>query len=81
LDGHIDGLDALRELLHEVNLPLTQPSGCPDLGTGTPEFGDVNCDGSEDASDAALILEYAAGVTIAPTPHAGCTHIGSALSG
>jgi hypothetical protein len=45
----------------------------------SPQFGDVNCDGSVDGGDTVAILQFAVHVAIKPPQHAGCTPIGETL--
>ncbi|MEO8457360.1 MAG: choice-of-anchor Q domain-containing protein [Chloroflexota bacterium] len=79
-DGNIDGADALRPERADAGLPMNSGSGCPALDARSPQFGDVNCDDHVDARDSIDIIEYSIGVSILPSPQAGCTPIGSLLS-
>ena len=72
-------LDALATLLKDVGLAMTPPVGCPSLGSGSPPFGDVNCDGLVNAGDTIAILQYKAGVPVNPPPQSGCTPLGQPL--
>jgi hypothetical protein len=56
-----------------------QDGGCPSLGSGSPKFGDVTCDGSLSGGDSIAILQHSAGLEIKPPQQTGCTPIGQTL--
>ncbi|MEO8458208.1 MAG: right-handed parallel beta-helix repeat-containing protein [Chloroflexota bacterium] len=91
-DGDVDGRDALAALIYRSNTDpqLSQEPGCLEIGQntqpvsigiqGSTYFGDVNCSGLVDETDALMILWYAAhGDHPLPRP-IDCTPIGGPIS-
>jgi hypothetical protein len=73
-DFSVTVLDALGIELKAAGTPRTQPVGCAEIGSGSPEIGDANCDGSLDAPDVIDVLRYVVGKP-APPP-SGCRPVG-----
>jgi hypothetical protein len=59
---------------------MAQPGNCPALDFGSPDFADVNCDGTIGPLDTIAIEQFAANVAIRPTPQPGCIAVGQLLS-
>lgn len=59
---------------HPTITPTQTPQGCP------PQRGDVNGDGNANSIDAALILQFTAGLLTSISPSADINHDGSANS-
>ena len=77
-NGVIDGRDALLPLLAQSGALATTGAGCPELGSDTPPFGDVDCMNGIGAQDSLAILAHTAHVAefaqLEP-----CTDIGQLL--
>jgi hypothetical protein len=74
------GDDAIIALRFKAGLSLPgRPAGCPSLGSGSPKFGDVTCDGEVDHLDALAIIQYWSGAEINPPQPGSCTPIGENL--
>jgi hypothetical protein len=71
----VNSVDALKVLRKVANLPVDRPSQCPEIGTGTPMNGDMNCDSQITSVDALLILRHVAGLQV--NLPGGCPPIGS----
>lgn len=74
-DGDVDTVDALKRLQHMAGLPAGQEPGCPEIGSGDPQFGDVDCDGDLDSVDSLLVLRHVAALPVSLPP--GCPEIGA----
>jgi hypothetical protein len=75
--GEVDALDALALVLAESGLEYEAEPGCPAIGSGDPQFGDLNCSEGANAGDAALPLMYQAGVTVESSVN--CVPVGDPL--
>jgi parallel beta-helix repeat protein len=87
-DLAVDPRDALLAVLHDSGAPdLSQEDGCPHLGdevtaptalapAASVTFGDVDCDGDIDTTDAMAILRYVAHLPAEPGAQGGCPAIG-----
>jgi hypothetical protein len=60
-DFSVTVLDALAIELKAAGTPRTQPVGCAEIGSGSPEIGDADCDGSLDGPDVIDVLRYVVG--------------------
>lgn len=85
-DEDIGATDALSDLQFVAGFEPQQQPGCPAIGSPipstlpageTPIFGDADCDGDVDATDALKVLQYIAGIPYTQTPP--CTPIGDPL--
>jgi hypothetical protein len=75
-DGLVNEVDALLPERFSAGLLASPLGGCPPLGFGLPQFGDVRCDGSVDGGDTLALLQFIVELAINPPQLVGCTPIG-----
>jgi hypothetical protein len=92
-EGDVDTRDVLIAFIYVADTTqLTREEDCPSVGGTTvplgsadvgPQggvfFGDVGCDGVVNLTDAIVLLQHIAEVTLSPEPDGSCIHIGEPL--
>jgi hypothetical protein len=79
-DATVTSVDALQLLRYVAGMNVSQPPGCPAIGSEVASlFGDVDCNGSVTSVDALKVLRYVAGLPVAQTEP--CTDLGELESG
>ncbi len=71
----VNSVDALKELRFVAGLGVSQPEGCPAIGSaGGNIWGDVDCNGVVNSVDALKVLRHVAGLNVSqdePCPNIG----------
>jgi hypothetical protein len=71
-------VDALKELRHVAELPVSQDEPCPDIGDDVASvWGDVDCSGEVTSVDALKVLRFVAELPVSQTEPPPCPDIGS----
>jgi hypothetical protein len=79
-NGGVTSVDALKELRHVAQLPVSQNEPCPDIGEDVASvWGDVDCNGEVTSVDALKVLRFVADLSVAQTEP--CPDIGTPEDG